>query len=135
MSGSGFPTENTEKKTPAEDTEEKIMFIKDCSINFIPENLWKVTYIKSSALFQLKVISENKYPVSVHRYRAQAGSLCYFYGIFFSQAQGTSWKLMLLLWDILFWKSRKLWEYPGWITGCRITPALIRPAIPDETVQ
>jgi len=45
MSGSGFPTENTEKKTPAEDTEEKIMFIKDCSINFIPENLWKVTYI------------------------------------------------------------------------------------------
>ncbi len=45
MSGSGFPTENTEKKISTEDTEEKIMFIGDGSINFIPENLWKVTYI------------------------------------------------------------------------------------------
>jgi len=31
-----------------------------------------------------KVISENKYPGSVHRHRAKAGSFCCFEGIFFS---------------------------------------------------
>jgi len=32
----------------------------------------------------IKVISENKYPGSVHRHRAKAGSFCCFSGIFFS---------------------------------------------------
>jgi len=40
------------------------------------------------------VISENKYPISVHRHRAKAGSLCCFDGILFSGNHLTGGKFL-----------------------------------------
>jgi len=43
-----------------------------------------LTFPAYDGCVQSEVISENKYPVSVHRHRAKAGSFCCFEGILFS---------------------------------------------------